>query len=112
MIGRGLASGERLTGLRLAGFVLALGGLVSLLLPGLAAPPLLGSALMIGAGVAWGVYSLRGRGAGDPTRVTSGNFVRAVPFGLALSLLMLGAATFDAAGVAYAVASGAITSGL
>lgn len=112
MIGRGLASGERLSGLRLAGFVLALGGLVSLLLPGLSAPPLLGSALMIGAGVAWGIYSLRGRGAGDPTRVTAGNFVRAVPFGLALSLLMQGSATFDAAGVAYAVASGAVTSGL
>jgi drug/metabolite transporter (DMT)-like permease len=112
MIGRGLAAGERLAPLQTFGLLLAVGGLVGLLLPGLSAPPLGGSLLMLAAGVAWGIYSLRGRGAGDPTRVTAGNFVRAVPMALLLSLLMAGHAAVDAAGVAYAVASGALASGI
>ena len=115
MIGYGLYKGERFRRLQLVGLALAFGGIVGLLLPGLSAPPLAGALLMLGAGVAWGVYSLRGKGAGDPTRVTAGNFLRAVPLALALSLSMLilkGGASLDAAGVGYAVASGALTSGL
>src|SRR5665811_878564 len=65
MIGHGLWTGERLHGLQITGLVLAFGGLVGLLLPGLSAPPLTGSLLMLAAGIAWGVYSLRGKGAGD-----------------------------------------------
>jgi len=91
--------------------VLAIGGLVALLLPGLSAPPLLGSALMIGAGVAWGIYSLRGRGAGDPLRVTAGNFLRAAPIAAALSVVMFSELSLDVAGIGYAVASGALASG-
>lgn len=112
MIGHGLWRGERLRRPQLAGLFLAFGGLVGLLLPGLSAPPLLGSVLMLGAGAAWGVYSLRGRGAGDATRVTAGNFLRAVPIAAALSILMLGRTSLDGAGVGYAVASGALASGL
>ena len=112
MIAWGYIKGERLRGLQLAGLTLGIGGLVGLLLPGLSAPPLVGSLLMIGAGVAWGAYSLRGKGAGDPTRVTAGNFLRTVPMALLLSALTLSQARVDAAGTAYAVASGAITSGL
>jgi len=112
MIGRGLWAGERLRPAQLAGLVLALGGLVGLLLPGLSAPPLVGSLLMLGAGIAWGIYSLRGKGAGDPIRVTAGNFLRAVPFALALSLLIPGAASVDVHGAAYAIASGALASGI
>jgi drug/metabolite transporter (DMT)-like permease len=87
-------------------------GLVALLLPGLTAPPLHSAALMVGAGIAWGIYSLRGRGAGDPTSATAGNFVRAVPFAAALSLVMLSRFSADVAGVSYAIASGALTSGV
>lgn len=114
MISYGLWKGERLQPLQRVGLALALSGLLGLLLPGLSAPPLAGSVLMLGAGVAWGVYSLRGKGAGDPTRVTAGNFLRAAPIALALSLLMLGLqrVTLDAAGIGYALASGALTSGL
>lgn len=114
MISYGLWKGERLQPLQRVGLALALGGLLGLLLPGLSAPPLGGSVLMLGAGVAWGVYSLRGKGAGDPTRVTAGNFLRAAPIAIALSLLMLGLqrVTLDAAGIGYALASGALTSGL
>jgi len=112
MIGHGVWKGERLLRLQLAGLVLALGGLVGLLLPGLSAPPLYGSALMLGAGIAWGVYSLRGKGAGDPTRVTAGNFLRAVPITAALSILMVNGTSLDNAGFWYAVSSGALASGI
>ncbi len=112
MIGYGIWTGERLRRLQLLGLLLAFGGLVGLFLPGLTAPPLVGSLLMLGAGVAWGVYSLRGKGAGDPTRVTAGNFMRAVPVTVALSVFTLGSASVGAAGFWYAVASGALASGM
>lgn len=112
MIGHGIWVGERLLRQQLVGLVLALGGLVGLLLPGLSAPPLSGSLLMLSAGVAWGVYSLRGKGAGDPTRVTAGNFLRAIPIAAALSLLTHDSASVDSAGLWYAVSSGALTSGI
>ena len=112
MIGVGLCKGERFQRLQLVGLALAFAGIVGLLLPGLSAPPLGGSLLMLGAGAAWGIYSLRGRGAGDPTRVTAGNFLRAAPMALALSLLMLQNASLDTDGLWYALASGALTSGI
>ncbi|MEO8385138.1 MAG: DMT family transporter [Betaproteobacteria bacterium] len=112
MISYGIARGERLRAPQLAGLVLALAGVAWLLLPGLAAPPLAGSLLMMGAGVAWGVYSLRGRGGGAPLKVTAGNFLRAAPISLALCLVMISRQNLDLTGALYAVASGAITSGL
>jgi drug/metabolite transporter (DMT)-like permease len=112
MIGHGIWAGERLLKLQLAGLLLALTGLVGLLLPGLSAPPVIGSLLMLGAGVAWGVYSLRGRGAGDPIGITAGNFLRAVPVAAALSVLLVDRASLDSAGFWYAVASGALASGI
>ena len=112
MISHGLWQGERPRWQQVVGLVLAFGGLVGLLLPGLSAPPLQGAVLMLGAGVAWGIYSLRGRGAGDATRVTAGKFLRAVPIAAALSLLMMGGTALDKAGLLYAIASGALASGL
>jgi drug/metabolite transporter (DMT)-like permease len=112
MMGHGLWKGERLQGWQVFGFVLAFAGLVGLLLPGLSAPPLHGAALMLGSGIAWGIYSLRGRGAGDPTGVTAGNFLRATPIALAMALAMPGRSSPDAAGVMYAIASGALASGI
>ncbi len=112
MIGHGIWKGERLLKRQIAGLMLAFGGLVGLLLPGLSAPPLYGSLLMLGAGAAWGVYSLRGKGAGDPTRVTAGNFLRATPIAAALSVLMFNGNSVDHAGSWYAVSSGALASGI
>lgn len=112
MIGWGVWKGERIGPWQLGGLVVALAGLIGLLLPGLSSPPLAGSLLMLFAGVAWGVYSLRGRGAGDPRQVTAGNFLRAVVPALLLSLLSLSWARWDMRGVLCAVASGAIASGL
>ena len=112
MIGYGMWRGERLLSLQWLGLILALVGLVGLTLPGLSAPPLMSSLLMIGAGVAWGIYSLRGKGAGDPTLVTAGNFLRTVPITAVLSLLMMSRFTLDIAGTWYAIMSGALTSGI
>ncbi len=111
MIGTGLARGERLTRGQVAGVTLALGGLVYLMLPGLAAPPLVGALLMIAAGVAWGVYSLLGRGTSDALATTSGNFLRTVPMAIALGVVGLDTPRVDGAGALYAVLSGALASG-
>ena len=112
MIGHGLWRGERLVPQQQLGLVVALGGLVALLWPGLAAPSMDGSALMVGAGVAWGVYSLRGAGSSDPLGATAGNFLRAAPMAVLLSALTIQRATFDATGLAFAAASGALASGI
>ena len=92
--------------------MLAAGGLVGLVLPGLSAPPLAAALLMLAAGIAWGMYSLRGRGAGDPLQVTAGNFLRAVPLAAVLALLMFRHITPDPTGLGYAVLSGALASGM
>jgi drug/metabolite transporter (DMT)-like permease len=112
MIGYGLWAGERLSLRQWLGLLCAFAGLAGLLLPGLSAPPLRGAALMLGAGAAWGVYSLRGKGAGDPTRVTSGNFLRAAPMAVLLSLATVSWNSVDLAGLGYALASGALASGV
>lgn len=112
MIGYGLFTGERLRMGQVAGLVLACAGLVGLLLPGLSAPPLSGAVLMLGAGVAWAVYSLRGKGASNPLQVTAGNFMRATPFALVMSVAFLNHASWDSAGIGYAALSGALASGL
>lgn len=112
MIGQGLRAGERLRPVQLAGLAAAFAGLVGLLAPGLSAPPPGGAALMIGAGVAWGVYSLRGRGAGAPLLVTSGNFARAVPLALATSVAFAARASADPMGLVLAALSGALASGV
>lgn len=113
MIGRGIAAGEKFAVRQWLGFAVAITGLVVLVSPGLKAPPWQGSLLMLAAGAAWGAYSLRGRSSrGDAIRVTSGNFLRSVPFALLLLAPFHDRLAFDAAGVAYAVASGAIASGV
>ena len=105
MTGCGLWAGERLQKQQLFGFALAFGGLIGLLLPGLSAPPLVGSALMLIAGMAWGVYSIRGSirfgGAGDATRVTAGNFLRASLLAALLGALMFSDFKADSAGVGH-----------
>lgn len=112
MILSALWAGERLRKQQSVGLTFALAGLVGLLLPGLSAPPIRGSILMLGAGVAWGIYSLRGRGADDPVNATAGNFLRAAPLAMGLSLALLPWARLDSAGIGYATLSGALASGV
>jgi drug/metabolite transporter (DMT)-like permease len=112
MISSGLRKGERLRAIQIIGLAIALGGLVVLVLPGLSSPPLMGSILMCGAGVAWGIYSLRGRSEKNPASATAGNFLRAVPFAVFVSMIMISQTRLDSLGMVYAIISGAITSGL
>src|SRR5262245_69544 len=108
MILWGLYKGERLSMIQIVGFIVAVTGLVVLVFPGLSAPPLAGSILMLGAGVSWGVYSLRGKKERNAASVTAGNFVRAVPFATALILIFAPWTHADLAGIAYAIISGAV----
>jgi drug/metabolite transporter (DMT)-like permease len=115
MFSAGLHAGERFTASAWAGLAIAVGGLIYLVSPGVTAPAPLGAALMGGAGIAWGIYSLRGRGAGEPVAATAGNFLRASPLALALSALSIafaGTLHVSTQGVLLAIASGALTSGL
>jgi len=114
MIGAGLRSGERPRALEWVGLAVSLAGLVLLTRPGLTGPDPTGAALMLGAGVAWGVYSLRGRGAADAVAANASAFARAVPLALATSAAfgLIAATRLTPAGVLLAIASGAVTSGL
>lgn len=113
MVTVGLARGESLSQLQWLGFAMAIVGLAALLLPGAAAPVLTGSALMLAAGVAWGVYSLQGRGSGDPLAATAGNFLLAVPMAVALmGVAALISLKLDPEAALYAVLSGAFASGV
>jgi drug/metabolite transporter (DMT)-like permease len=127
MIGYGIWMGEELRILQRAGLALALVGLVVLLAPGLSAPPLWGSLLMAMAGIAWGIYSLRGKVVSDPLQVTAGNFLRTIPLVVLLMLFMqgrvllggdsfnhnfFGTAVLSSSGILYAVLSGALASGV
>lgn len=111
MLTAALRSGSRLLVVQWSGLILALGGLVYLVLPGLAAPSPFGCALMTVAGVAWGLYSLRGRGASDPLAETAGNFARAVPFALLVSLLATSRVRLSHEGALLAAVSGTLASG-
>jgi drug/metabolite transporter (DMT)-like permease len=112
MILAGLRAGERPRPAEWLGLALAASGLVVLVRPGLTAPSPAGSALMATAGVAWGVYSLRGRGSTEPLRNTAGNFLRTLPMALLLLLVAGRGAGWDPRGVLLAASSGAIASGL
>ena len=112
MVGGGLWRGDSLRLAQWGGLALAMAGLVLLLLPGVSAPPLEGALLMMLAGLAWGIYSLRGQQQGDPTQVSAGNFARAVPLAVGASLMWLDRAHASGPGMAYALLSGAVTSGI
>ena len=111
MLVAGLVSGERPRLLQWIGLASALGGMTYLVLPGVTAPSPTGSVLMAVAGIAWGLYSLLGRGAVDPLGESRANFVRSVPMVAVVSLLSLGDFEITPAGALLAVTSGALASG-
>ncbi|MEO0683279.1 MAG: DMT family transporter, partial [Pseudomonadota bacterium] len=110
MFAGALRGGERPSPARWAGAAAGLAGLAWIALPGAAAPPLVPSLLMAFAGLAWAVFSLRGRGSVAPTEDMGRAFVLCAP---AAALLLLTGAPSEATstGVALAVASGALASG-
>ena len=112
MITAGLLKGERPPLLAWCGLAIALAGLVYLVFPGLEAPPFSGAALMGLAGVAWGIYSLRGLGSTDPVAITGGNFLRSVPMTAVVSLVLLQTIELSWEGLLLAGLSGGLTSGI
>jgi drug/metabolite transporter (DMT)-like permease len=112
MIGYGIYRGERLRTLQLCGLALAFSGLLALLLPGLSAPPISSALMMIFAGIAWGIYSLRGKSANDAIAVTAGNFLRTIPLAILLWCMLFANTSLDKAGIIYAIGSGALASGM
>ena len=112
MLLHGYLNGERLRVFQWVGFCLAVLGIIYLMLPGLEAPDLLGAVLMFGSGVAWGLYSIAGKGARNPLLATSGNFMRAGLLALALCVTMFSKIEISAYGILLAVISGVVTSGM
>jgi drug/metabolite transporter (DMT)-like permease len=105
-------SRERLRAMQWLGVTAALAGLVFLVSPGLTAPPLFAATLMGMAGFSWGIYSLRGRGLANPLAQTTTNFTRATPMVLIISLVALSQLHAEPRGIVFAIASGAVASGL
>lgn len=112
MIGWDLIRGRRMRRQELFGLTLAMAGLVVLTLPGASAPDIVGAALMAFAGIAWGVYSLRGKSVDDPLRATAGNFVLSLVFVVPLALVGVDESHASSEGILLAVSSGAIASGV
>ncbi len=112
MIAVTLFRGERPRLLEWVGLITAVGGLVYLVFPGLASPPLTSSLLMAIAGASWGFYTLRGKLSGDPLANTTGNFVRTLPFAVIAVLVFIPNLHLSTRGIILAVFSGSIASGI
>lgn len=112
MLGAALTSGEHLRPAQWVGSLAAMGGLVYLVLPGLSAPDPTGALLMCASGIAWGVYSIRGKGVSAPVTMTAGNFLRSAPFAIVASAVALSEVRLEPAGVLIALTSGIVTSGM
>lgn len=112
MFAVGLKEGERFSAIAWSGFAAAVAGLVWLMSPGAAAPDALGSVLMIASGAAWGAFTLLARGVDHPVEANAANFICCAPPALVVSLAFIGDFHVEPAGLALAITSGAITSGL
>ena len=112
MIGWDVLHGKLFNIAELLGVVLAVSGLVVLAWPGASAPDIQGASLMAVAGVAWGVYSLLGRGVGDPLRATASNFALSLVFAVPLGVASYNSATVTVHGLVLALCSGAVASGI
>lgn len=112
MLAWAILKGDRPGALEWLGFVVAFAALIFLVAPGLVAPSLLGTALMVGAGLCWAAYSVLGQRSRAPLADTAGNFMRCLPIGLVLAVTADLAHTSSPSGLAYAIASGAVASGM
>jgi drug/metabolite transporter (DMT)-like permease len=112
MFGVSLYRGVRPSALEWIGLAVAFAGLIYLVLPGLAAPPLLSAVLMAAAGIAWGFYTLRGKGSEDPPADTAGNFLRSVPMVVTAGVIFISSLQLSTRGAVLAILSGSIASGI
>lgn len=112
MIGWSVVKGEKLSGYKACGIVIAVGGIITLLLPGATAPPLAAAITMVASGLAWGAYSLRGKNIQAAAGTTSGNFILSLPVILVVSLIRQAPVHIDASGIFLALLSGGLASGV
>jgi drug/metabolite transporter (DMT)-like permease len=112
MIGVALKSGENLGVAQWLGSAIAIGGLIYLMLPGMSSPNPLAALLMCISGIAWGVYSIRGKGVSAPVAMTAGNFTRSAPMAILASVVAFSTVHVESLGILLALISGMITSGL
>lgn len=112
MIGLALKSGENLGAAQWLGSAVAIGGLIYLMLPGMSSPNPLAALLMCISGIAWGVYSIRGKGVSAPVAMTAGNFTRSAPMAILASVVAFSTVHLEPLGILLALISGVITSGL
>ncbi|MFT5121324.1 MAG: drug/metabolite transporter (DMT)-like permease [Psychrobacter glaciei] len=118
MIGWGIYKKEQLSALQWMAFIVAVAGFVYLMLPSAAVPSVLAATLMAISGMAWGIYSIRGKTCVSPLRATGFNFIRslvAIPLLLIIGMVYLKnmpLAAISIEGILLACASGAIASGM
>lgn len=112
MIAISISKGERPSALEWIGLLVAIGGLVYLVFPGLSSPPWISAVLMAAAGVAWGIYTLRGRFTKDPLADTTGNFIRSVPMVAVAALPFISQVHLSNRGIMLAILSGSVASGI
>jgi len=112
MIGAALKSGEKVRPAQWVGLASAICGLIYLVMPGISAPNPLGALLMGVSGIAWGVYSIRGKGASAPAAMTAGNFTRSAPMAIIASAVAVSTVHLELFGILLALVSGIVTSGL
>lgn len=112
MIGWGAIKGEKLSGYKSVGIVIAIAGIIMLLLPGATAPSLIPAMTMVVSGLAWGAYSVRGKNITSPAGSTAGNFILSIPVILCLSFLRWEPMHIDTSGIILALISGGLASGI
>jgi len=112
MILRAVFAGNQLRLLEWLGLLLAFSGFVYLVFPTLSTPSLLGFVLMTIAGIAWGFYTLKGRGSHNALSDTAYNFLRTLPFLLLVLMINISRGYVTTNGILYAVLSGAVASGI
>jgi len=112
MIALSLLSGNRLHFTEWLGVIIAFAGFIYLFLPGVTAPTTTGFLLMTVAGVAWGIYTINGKGSKNPLSDTTFNFLRTVPFIIIMLLVVLKDVNFTSKGILLAIISGGVTSGI
>lgn len=112
MILLSLISGNKLHVTEWMGVTIAFIGFVYLVLPGVSTPSVIGFSLMTLAGVAWGIYTLKGRGSVNPLADTAYNFARTIPLVIILTVITYQTAHVSSKGILLAILSGGITSGI
>lgn len=112
MILLAIIKGARLKLIEWLGVITAFVGFVYLVVPDINSPSMDGLLFMTISGIAWGVYTLKGKQTTQPLRDTCANFVRSIPLVLVLFLVSLGQLELSDKGVWLAIIAGSVTSAM